>query len=98
MNIQKLIDDMPLLKENVRSFSLMQAVDDAKRGFISISFELKERISYIELGLLDFELSQRIVDELKMLENEFRELNMEPLVRFFLPGMGPFTIKSTNIA
>jgi hypothetical protein len=84
MDIQKLVKTIPFLKENVRSFNLLAFSNAAGKQAFTLSFEIKECISPLELDLLHCEFSQQILECLRSIENGIWEYGIEPSIRFFI--------------
>lgn len=72
-DIQKTIFRIPFLKEAVNSFLLQPYEDYFVSKKLKICFELKERWSFIELGLIHSELAKQILNELEIINNGIKE-------------------------
>ncbi|MBL7910271.1 MAG: hypothetical protein JNJ41_04410 [Bacteroidia bacterium] len=95
-DIQKTIFRIPFLKEAVNSFLLQPYEDYFISKKLKICFELKERWSFIELGLIHSELAKQILNELEFINNGIKEsiklvsFGSEPAIEFFSRNDGPF--------
>lgn len=96
LDIQELIFRIPFLTDNINSFTLFTYEDDAINKNLTICFELKENLSFIELNMVHADISKLILSELQGLNQDFREsikmvsTGNEPKIEFYSLGEGPF--------
>lgn len=102
-DIQKTIFRIPFLKDAVNSFLLQPCEDHCISKKLKICFELKERWSFIELGLIHSELAKQILNELEIINAGIKEsirivsFGNEPGIEFFSRNDGPFKDPGNSI-
>ncbi len=102
-DIQETIFRIPLLTNTVNSFLLQPYEDYVISKKLKICFELKERLSFIELNLMYCDLAKQILQELQLINNGIKEsikvvsLWYDPQIEFYSRGDGPFRDPDTRI-
>lgn len=91
-DIKEIISRIPFLDYSINSF-LFGIKEENK---VSLSFEIKEKISFLELGIIHSETATRIIAEMENINHYSKEIlrklsgNREPEIGFFSFGEGPF--------
>ncbi|MCE3260703.1 MAG: hypothetical protein K0S12_2344, partial [Bacteroidetes bacterium] len=94
-DIKEVITRIPFLSYSINSF-LFGVKEEEDRKKIGFSFEIKEKISFLELGVIHSEISAKILLELENIDRHFTEIVRKladtptPDIRFFSFGDGPF--------
>lgn len=94
--IKMVINKIPFLSFSVHSFFMCLKKDESLVKQLKFCFELNEKISFIELGLIHKEISETILFELQILNRDLMEFLRENCtvskyqIEFFSPGQGPF--------
>jgi hypothetical protein len=94
--IQRVISRIPFLSQSVNSFLLYFNEENFSRKGLRYCFELRETASFIELSLIQAELSKQVLKELEILNRQFFEIVKKlkdtgvPLINFYSLGEGPF--------
>ncbi|MEO6301667.1 MAG: hypothetical protein ABIP51_00715 [Bacteroidia bacterium] len=103
VDIQETIFRIPFLTDLINSFLLQPYEDYLISKKIKICFELKEKLSFIELNLVHCELAKQILLELEFLNRSIKKsirlvsLGTEPAIEFYSRGDGPFRDPDTRI-
>ncbi len=102
-DVRSIIQKIPFMTYSVHSFMMCVKDDEVWKKSLKFCFELKESLSFIELGLIHKEFSANIVKELHHLNRDFVGILKDfsfinkPEVEFYSFGHGPFLSKDNGI-
>ncbi|MCE3228351.1 MAG: hypothetical protein K0S32_2902 [Bacteroidetes bacterium] len=95
-DMKEVIAKVPFLNYSINSFLFGVKHQCAPDKKINFSFEIKEKISFLELGIIHSETAERIITELGNINRYSQEILRKisdasiPEIGFFSFGEGPF--------
>lgn len=102
-DVQSIIQKIPFMTSSVHSFMACVKNEDARKKRLKFCFELKETLSFIELGLIHNEVSAKILKELRHLNRGFAGILEDisfankPEVAFYSFGQDPFLSNDSGL-